>query len=64
MSKRHDIQVFDKRLKSPKAEIAQDGIILTEVPMMALKQKKEKQEAYCESKLNILAIWERSILAM
>jgi len=45
---RHDLEVFDKRLKSLEAKIAQDGIILTEAQMMALERKKEKREAYGE----------------
>src|SRR5437667_2591879 len=42
---RHDLEVFDKRLKALEARIAQDGIILTEAQMIALERKKEKREA-------------------
>src|SRR6185295_3736476 len=42
---RHDLEVFDKRLKALEARMAQDGIILTEAQMMALERKKEKREA-------------------
>jgi hypothetical protein len=45
---RHDLEVFDKRLKALEARIAQDGIILTEAQMIALERKKEKREAYGE----------------
>src|SRR5438034_5747213 len=42
---RHDLEVFDKRLKALEARIAQDGIILTEAQLIALERKKEKKEA-------------------
>ena len=45
---RHDLEVFDKRLKALEAHMAQDGIILTEAQMMALERKKEKREALGE----------------
>jgi transposase InsO family protein len=45
---RHDLEVFDKRLKGLEARIAQDGIVLTEAQMIALERKKEKREAYGE----------------
>jgi transposase InsO family protein len=45
---RHDLEVFDKRLKALESRIAQDGIILTEAQMIALERKKEKREAYGE----------------
>jgi transposase InsO family protein len=45
---RHDLEVFEKRLKALEARIAQDGIILTEAQMMALERKKEKREALGE----------------
>lgn len=42
---RHDLEVFDKRLKALEAVMAQDGIILTEAQMIAIERKKEKKEA-------------------
>jgi transposase InsO family protein len=45
---RHDLEIFDKRLKALEARVAQDGIILTEAQIIAMERKKEKQEAYGE----------------
>lgn len=45
---RHDLEVFDKRLKALEATMAQDGIILTEAQMIALERRKEKREAHGE----------------
>lgn len=42
---RHDLEIFDKRLKALEARMAQDGVILTEAQLMALERKKEKREA-------------------
>lgn len=45
---RHNLEVFDKRLKALEARVAQDGLILTEAQLMAMERKKEKREAFGE----------------
>jgi transposase InsO family protein len=45
---RHDLEVFDKRLKALEARVAQDGIILTEAQLIAMDRRKEKREALGE----------------
>lgn len=45
---RHDLEVFDKRLKALEARVAKDGLILTEAQLMAMERKKEKKEAFGE----------------
>lgn len=45
---RHDLEVFDKRLKHLEARIAEEGLILTEAQLMALERKKERRESFGE----------------
>lgn len=45
---RHDLEIFDKRLKRLEGRIAQEGLILTEAQLMAMERKQERRESFGE----------------
>ena len=45
---RHNLEVFEKRLKALEDRVAHEGLILTEAQVIAMERKKEKLEAYGE----------------
>ena len=45
---RHDLEVFDKRLKHLEARMAEESLILTEAQLVALERKKERRESVGE----------------
>ena len=45
---RHDLEIFDKRLKRLEVRVAEEGLILTEAQLIALERKKERRESFGE----------------
>src|SRR3984893_17400362 len=45
---RHDLEVFDKRLKRLEVRVAEEGLILTEAQLMAMERKQERRESFGE----------------
>ena len=45
---RHDLEIFDKRLKRLEARMAEEGLVLTEAQLMAVERKKERRESFGE----------------
>jgi hypothetical protein len=48
---RHDLEIFDKRLKEFEALVVQDRSIPIEARVIAMERKKEKREIFVKLKL-------------
>ena len=61
---RHDLEVFDKRLKALEARVAQDGIILTEASVDGNGKKKRTGKPLVKLRPSTPDTWDPRILIM